>query len=173
MRYLFAFVVFLTSGLCFSFEAEPVLSDKDKIQIKSTLADVYNSGGMEKKDYDQALSYVDAYPCEGVDRQLNPGEKEKLASAVASSEELAKAEVLESFSFNAWKIVYVNTYESDEAYYFYDRFPDGKSKSLTIWSGAATVFETSQIEKWILDNAKGIPKELASCFAWHVTLNRD
>jgi hypothetical protein len=44
---------------------------------------------------------------------------------------------------------------------------------VTEWSGAATVFETSEIEQWILENAPGIPKRLASCFAWHVTLNRD
>jgi hypothetical protein len=38
-----------------------------------------------------------------------------------------------------------------------------------VWGGAAEFDETDEIEQWAEQNAPGIPKKLAACFAWSVT----
>jgi len=40
---------------------------------------------------------------------------------------------------------------------------------VTLWSGVALKKEERDVGDWVLKNAPGIPRKLASCFAWHVT----
>lgn len=56
-------------------------------------------------------------------------------------------------------------------YFFYSKNPIRSAKPLTAWSGAATIFETSEVAEWVKQKASGIPARLANCFAWHVTLS--
>lgn len=56
---------------------------------------------------------------------------------------------------------------------FYSNAPVDGGHPVTLWSGAATIFETSEVEQWVKENAPGIPARVASCFAWHVTLNSE
>ena len=69
--------------------------------------------------------------------------------------------------------MYAGTHVSDEPYLFYPSDPLSAKKPVAAWSGAAFIFETSEIKDWILKNAPGMPDQLSSCFAWHITLNRD
>ncbi len=167
------FCVIFLSSVVHAFEPEEKIPDERKVRLKSTLQEILKNGDIDKRVYDDAILRVDSFPCDGVDRSLAEAEKSKLSIVVSNVEQLEKAEVLQLFSYKNWKIVYVNTYTSDETYIFFDQHPSVEIKPVLKWSGAATIYETSEIEKWIIDRAKDIPKDLASCFAWHVTLNRD
>jgi hypothetical protein len=116
-----------------------------------------------------------ASPCDGVDRSL-PNERKaalapQIAKQLAKQLDTAKVDVLESFQFRGWSIIYVDTHVSDETYLFYAHDPF-TSRYITLWGGAAANFEETEIRNWTLKNAPGIPPKLASCFAWHVTKDR-
>jgi hypothetical protein len=114
---------------------------------------------------------VAADPCDSVSRSL-PNDRKAQLSAVASEQLKATTiEVLEYFQVAGWRIIYVASPAADEAYLFYRGDPK-PANFVTKWSGAAKADERSEIERWVLRNANGIPKHLASCFAYHVTLGR-
>jgi len=79
--------------------------------------------------------------------------------------------VLESYSFAGWRIIYVETQVSENAFLFFRENPK-PAKFMTMWAGAAMTNEGAETERWVLDNAPGIPHALASCFAFHVTVDR-
>jgi hypothetical protein len=92
--------------------------------------------------------------CDGVDRSLTTEHRSAWAPEVAKQLSVSSVEVLQSFRLDGWNILYVDTHQSDEAFLFYARDP-----------------LTSHY--WALKNAPNIPLKLASCFAWHVTKDRD
>jgi len=153
--------------------SESPLSASTKASIKETLADAVKSKEITPQQYAKALSWVDVTPCKGVNKSLEQRGKVSLANAIKKQLKVESVDVLATFKSEGWTIVYVDTHVSDEPYLFYSKDPTLASKPVTRWSGAATMFETSEIEKWVVDNAHGIPKRLAACFAWHVTLSRD
>lgn len=113
-----------------------------------------------------------ASPCDGVDRSLSEARKTELAPSIAKQMKVQSADVLQSFRYRGWTIIYVDTHAADEAYLFFAGDPL-KSKYVTFWSGAATIYEGPEIERWVRKDAKGIPRKLAACFAFHVTKARD
>ncbi len=120
-----------------------------------------------------AVSYSAwATPCKGVDRQLTEERKVELAPVIAKQLNIESAEILQSYRYRGWYIIYVNTHVSDEAFLFYNGDPT-KSRYLTTWGGGASRNEGSEITRWVRDNAQGIPNKLAACFSWHVTRDRD
>ena len=124
-----------------------------------------------------ALLWVAAFevqgsPCSGVDRTLTEARKVQLAPLVARQMGITSAEILQSYKYQSWYIIYVNTHVSDEAFLFYPGDPS-RTKYLTAWGGGAGVNEGPEVLQWLKRKAKGIPNKLASCFAWHVTKDRD
>lgn len=111
-------------------------------------------------------------PCISVNRSLPSSQKEALAPEIAKQLGMSKVDVLQSFKFEDWNIIYVDTHQSDEVFLFYAHNPL-TSHFVTMWSGGAQRDEEESIRSWVLKNAPGIPSQLASCFAWHVTKDRD
>jgi len=111
-------------------------------------------------------------PCDNVDRSLTDTSKTVLAPVIASQLHAKKVDVLQSYRFDGWTILYVNSHDSDETFLFYSHDPL-HTRYITMWGGAAAWNEEQSIRKWTLKNAPGIPPKLASCFAWHVTNDRD
>ena len=111
-------------------------------------------------------------PCDTVSRDLPSERKAVLAPEIAKQLNVKSVDVLQSFKLGSWQIIYVNTHESDELFLFYSGDPL-KTRYVTMWSGAARMDEEQEIRAWTLKNAPGIPRRLASCFAWHVTKSRD
>lgn len=107
-------------------------------------------------------------PCNGVDTRLTDAQKAGWASAIAKQLNVSSVSVSQAFSFSGWRFVFVTTPKSDPPYLFFKGDPL-KSRYITMWSGAATPQEESQIHKWVVQNAPGIPSKLAGCFAWQVT----
>lgn len=115
---------------------------------------------------------ANASPCNGVDRSLSSNRKLALAPKIAKELYVASVDVLQSFRSHGWSIIYVDTHESDETFLFYPGDPM-TARYVTLWGGAATIYEEGEIEKWVLKNVPKIPRKLARCFAWHVTHDRD
>ena len=116
------------------------------------------------------LSAAQASPSDGVDRAGAAGEP-GLAGAIAKQINVGKVDLLESFRYGRWRILYVDTHVADEAFLFYA----GDAASghyVTLWSGDAAPNEEGSIDAWAKANAPGIPDRLAACFAWHVTQDR-
>ncbi len=153
--------------------SEKPIPEQEKKRVARVLKDVLSDRTITQRQYEQATVWLNSTPCNGVDRSLSESRKKELASAIIRQEGLERADVMQSFKSDGWTIVYVNTYISDEPYLFYSGDPIMAKRPITAWSGAATVFETSEIKDWVLKNAPNIPDRLASCFAWHVTLNRE
>jgi hypothetical protein len=109
-----------------------------------------------------------ATPCAGVDRGLTSQQKSSVAPAIAKQLKAKTVDVLQSFRAGGWSIFYVDTHDSDETYVFYAQDPQ-HSRYITLWGGAARLDESQAIKAWTIKNAPGIPRNLANCFAWHVT----
>ncbi len=113
-----------------------------------------------------------ATPCSGIDRSLTVSQKIAYGPAVASSLHVGTVEVLQSFRVDAWRVLYVETGNSDETFFFFAGDPAAKP-FVTRWSGGASPSEEAAIQSWTVAHAAGIPSALAACFAWHVTKDRD
>jgi hypothetical protein len=111
-----------------------------------------------------------ASPCTGVVRRLPDAGRATLARAVAA--EMPRVQLLQSYRSAGWRILYVDTFRTDETFLFYRRDPP-RGRSLTRWGGAARMDEEPEMRRWVRENAPGIPGHLARCFAWHVTQGRD
>lgn len=118
------------------------------------------------------VSTAFASPCTGIDRVVSKEWKAELEPVLAKQLNLPSVELLQSYKHGGWTILYLRTGNSDEPFLFFRADPR-KSKYVTEWSGAARQSEGKEIEEWAIKNAPGIPKKLASCFAWHVTQDRD
>ena len=113
-----------------------------------------------------------ASPCDGINRYISDETKAAVAPALAKQLNASKVEVLQSFRLGNWSIIYVDSHEADGAFLFFADDPL-TNHYVTLWSGAASKTEEKKIRNWVLKNAPKIPRQLASCFAWKVTKNRD
>jgi len=111
-------------------------------------------------------------PYPEIDRSLDLKFASEVSPIIAKQLQKSRVNVLQSFKFEKWIILYVGPNGSDEAYLFYSGDPR-TSQFLTLWSGGARTDEEQDIKDWVLKNAPGIPRRLAEYFAWHVTKNRD
>lgn len=127
------------------------------------------------------VNVVAASPCSGVDRGLSLARRIELAplisrhlqpefAALSATEiVLLPDDILQSFRFGRWHVLYVNNHVSDEPYLFYRDDPVRAGGYVTSWAGAAARDEAPAIRRWLVRAAPGIPRKLAACFAWHVT----
>jgi hypothetical protein len=118
-------------------------------------------------------------PCVGVDRTQVPPVGWQLSPATIAwlNEQMApearpidakKIHFEEALRYGDWQIILVETGASDDAFLFL-RGDSAKARPVTLWGGAATVFDEQPIFRWTKKNAPGIPVLLAKCFAWSVT----
>lgn len=113
-----------------------------------------------------------AAPCDKVSRGLTDSQKNEWSSSIARQLDVRSVFVRQVFGFQGWKIVYVETPNSDPPFLFYHGNP-AETKYTAMWSGAAGTNEEGPILSWTTNQVHGIPATLAKCFAWHVTSARD
>lgn len=114
-----------------------------------------------------------ASPCDSVRRTLTAEQKIKLepivTRQVSRQIDVQSAKVLESFRYRNWYILYVAPNSADEVFLFYKGDPTTNSYLLA-WPDAFSENDEKAVLRTVLSGkTKGIPKELATCFAWHVT----
>lgn len=110
-------------------------------------------------------------PCGDVDRSISDEQKKQLAPTIAAQLHVDHVEVLRSFRYGEWSIIYVETYETDNTFLFFNGNPLTQPY-VTTWSGVVSPKEERKVLQGVLKSAPGIPAELARCFAWHVTHER-
>ncbi|WP_035374425.1 hypothetical protein [Pseudoduganella violaceinigra] len=98
-------------------------------------------------------------------------EKKNWSEAIAKQLGVPSVDVLSTFASRQWRVVYVDTHQADEVFLFYPNVP-AEGTYINMWSGAAMRSEGAAMEEWALKNVPGIPKQLASCFAWYATAGR-
>jgi hypothetical protein len=152
--------------------AEPPIPAADKARIAKVAREALDSKDISLRQYKSTIAALHSSHCQGVDRALTESKKTKLAPIIALQEGWESVKLHQSFRLGSWHIIYLENGISDDPYLF---FPDSPAavKSVGMWGGGATVFETSDIKRWLTENIPGIPPRLAACFAWHVTLNPD
>jgi len=109
--------------------------------------------------------------CASIDTVHDGAYEHSIASAVAENIGAESASILQVFRYQGWSIVLAEAPEADNAFVFYSGEPTS-SRAVAIWGGAAASFEEQAINDWALENAPGIPKQLARCFSWYVTHGR-
>ncbi|MDD5299330.1 MAG: hypothetical protein PHD65_02430 [Gallionella sp.] len=102
-----------------------------------------------------------ASPCDGVDTSLSESRKNQLASVIPKKFNIESTEILQSYQYLHWHVIYINNHGNDKGFlYFYDN--PMQNIYLTVWDGSVTN-EESEIKKFILSNAKIIPSKLRVC----------
>ena len=107
-------------------------------------------------------------PCEGVARGRG---EEALSIRIDAQLHDPKARALQTFAYDDWKIVQVALGNSAEVFVFYSADPLS-SDTVAVWREAKDLDGVSQAKEWTVENAPGIPNQLARCFAVHVTAVR-
>ncbi|RDI96807.1 hypothetical protein DVT68_19840 [Dyella solisilvae] len=113
-----------------------------------------------------------ASPCDSMRRDLSDSQRSVWAAAIAGQLNVRTVTVLQAFESKDWKIVYVQTPNSDPPFLFFHGAPD-RAHFVTLWSGGARPEEEASIRTWVIKDAPGIPSDLTKCFAWHVSNARD
>lgn len=175
MKRLFAFLLLGQALLASAAHGtgEPALSAEAKARLLNTLGEALRDQDITRQQYERSVYWVNASPCEGVDRQLVSGQQAQLETAIAKQQNLEKVRVFASFKSGNWFVVSSDASVGDSPYFIYAGNPANGAKPVAAWSGAATIFETSEVAEWVKQNAPGIPVQLANCFAWHVTLGTE
>lgn len=111
-------------------------------------------------------------PCNNVKIELTTNKNDKLCSAIASQLNVEDIDILQTFTFKNWSILYVDPHVADMVFLFYNSNPL-KKHFVYSWSGAAMSNEELSIQNIVINAISNIPQDLAYCFAWHVTRDRD
>lgn len=144
---------------------EPRLTAESKALRVEILKDALRNKNITQEQFEKSVSWVYATPCDGVDRSLNAKRRAVVGAAIAREQGLRKVQVFESFRRDGWSILFTDASVGDEPYLFYSRDPVTGAHPIGAWSGAAVLFETSEIGQWVRENVPGIPARLADCFA--------
>ncbi|BCM25377.1 hypothetical protein [Methyloradius palustris] len=173
MKLLMIFALLIYS-LCAQAEPkvhEPSLTSQNKASLIQILGEALSSKTISQKQYDQSIYWVNASPCDGVERQLTSKKKAELQLAIAKEQKREVVKVYDSFKYAGWVILFTNASEGDEPYMFYSKDPLKGGHPIGLWSGTATIFETNEVLQWVKEKIPSVPAHLAECFAWHVTLS--
>jgi len=147
---------------------EHTLSPSEKGRIEQTLREIRDSEGITHHQYQESIAILNDSQCETINRTFTDAEKSRWSRDISKRKHSLGAEAVQSFRSGQWRVVYVTYPNAEPAYHFHD-----SSRSVTVWGGAATIFDAPDIKRWIREQAPGIPQRLAHCFAWHVTYDRD
>lgn len=151
---------------------ESPLSAKELTRLELVAKQAKDAQDITESEYRSTIAALHSNPCKGVDRTFTNAQKAALTPVIASQQGWKTVKLNQSFRLGKWQIIYLENGVSDDPYIFYPDSPRN-AKSLGMWGGAATIFETAEILNWTIQNIPGIPNRLARCFAWHVTFNRD
>ena len=149
-----------------------VLPEKAKVRILQSAAELLRDGSITREQHVDLVHWVGARPCRNVQMRASTARLQAVASAISKTEGFPNSHVLAYYAAAGWFVVYTDASAGDERYLLYRGDPASGIKSKLSWSGAATMFETTEIRDWVVRDAPGVPRQLADCFAWQVTLGQ-
>ncbi|HEX4858139.1 MAG TPA: hypothetical protein VFV17_03905 [Usitatibacteraceae bacterium] len=124
-----------------------------------------------------------ALPCDRIDRSLTDAWKAQNLSAITrhvrrdlgvagTGTNAGPIEIQALFRSGIWAIVRVDPRIADETWLFYRKAPHEGRDFVAAFTGEVKAGEGAAVRKWLRKNVLGLPRELGSCFVWHVTVER-
>lgn len=110
----------------------------------------------EKQELASETRAWSASPCDSIDRSLTDKSRAEWAHVIEKQLHAKRVDVLQSFRFEGWSIIYVDSREADETFLFYSHSPL-RNHYVTMWSGAARKNEYQSFRAWTRKNAPRIP----------------
>lgn len=159
------------------------------LALSTAAALMFRTGPAHGQPYFQART-----PCDGIDQSLA---HERVATLTKAIDIQLKSptppvrgivvfgananlglQVLRSWRYDGWSIIFAVTDLSDPLYLFYPRDPE-TSNFVAVWGGMiplnpdnddAAAEAQRNIQAWAIREVPDIPRELAGCFAWYVVV---
>jgi len=85
---------------------EPPLPAEDKARLLKNLVDALRDKDITQHQYEQSIYWINATPCEGVNRQLTARQQMQLERAIAKKQKLKKVTVFALFKREGWAVVF-------------------------------------------------------------------
>jgi len=148
------------------------LPEEAKHRILDVAASALKAGDITNAQHADLVHWTSIKPCRKVRMAVSKPRELAIAKSVSDVQGYPNSKVLGYFEYQGWYIVFTDASPGDEQYLFYDKDPVQHAVPRTSWSGAATIFETGEVRNYIVASAPQIPKRLAECFAWQVTLGQ-
>lgn len=158
----------------FSLDADPApvtapIPEGGRAQQIQYLENALRDGDLTQQQHDDILARMASKPCQEIDHTLAADREKTLAEAVAKQLKVSEVKIETSFFSEGWSVLLVTNPSWEDQYLFYSGDPT-TSESVTTFGGSAPFWAAGDIEQTILAEAPGIPRGLAACFAWHITL---
>ena len=106
-----------------------------------------------------------AEPCTGVNRSMTAAQEAADGAAIGRQLGMGPVRLVGALRWQSWSIQYIEPAGAEPAFLFYNA-PPSTTRYVTLWAGAASPSEERSIAAWAMQNAPGIPRQLADCFAW-------
>lgn len=146
------------------------LTSAEKVHYTEVLDSAREHGHITRDQYDSSQYWMDASPCDEVDTSLSLENKLQLESAIGLSTGIQGVEVLRLFRYSGWFVTFSTASPGDPPYSFFHADPRYGASPVLQWSGAATIFETTELIEWFRQQNPTIPQPLGNCVAWYITL---
>jgi hypothetical protein len=158
----------------FSLHADPApvtapVPEAGRTQQIQYLKDALRDGDITQQQYDDILAWIASKPCQEIDSTLAADRQKTLAEAVAKQLKVSEVKIEASFFSEGWSVLWVSNSSWENQYLFYSGDPT-TTGAVTTFGGSAPFWAAGDIEHTILEEAPGIPRGLAACFAWRITL---
>lgn len=156
--------------LSFAFIGTKPLSEPQRERFRALVIEARDSGDASPKQYADVIARLEADPCENVVHELSAPERSALEAGLSRSLSLPAVQVYARLKLGDWSVIYSDISPGDPTYGFFQADPLSGGVPVEYWSGGAPFYEVGDIFDWTTANVPGVPKELAECFAWYVTM---
>ncbi len=149
------------------------LSEPQRERFRTLAIEARQSGDASPKQYADVISRLAGDPCRNVAHELSETERTALEAELSRSLSLPSVQVYARLKLGNWAVIYSNISPGDPTYAFFSADPLSGGKPVEFWSGGGPFYEVGDISEWASENVPGVPKELAECFAWYVTMGTE
>jgi hypothetical protein len=135
-------------------------------------SETLRDGDITTRQHADFLHWLSSEPCRGVNMKATEKRLQAVAAGVSRVEGFPNSRVLEYYEHKGWFVIFTNASPGDERYLVYEGDPARGLKPVDEWSGAFTMYETTELRDSLVRKAPNVPRKLADCIAWQVTLGQ-
>ena len=148
------------------------LSAEAKLRMTQVVSEGFRSGDITKKQHSDFLHWANSEPCRGVALTASESRLKAIAFSISKVEGFPNSHVLAYYEYKGWHVIFTDASSGDERYLVFKGDPARGIKPVDAWAGAFTIFETTELRDSIVSKVPNIPRKLADCAAWQVTLGQ-
>ena len=143
-----------------------------KLRMLKAAAETLQEGGISKSKHADFLQWVNAEPCQGVKMTAAEERLQAVSAGISKTEGFPNSHVLAYYEHKGWYVIFTDASPGDERYLVYPGDPARGNKPIDEWAGAFTMYETTDLRNSLVRKAPRVPRKLADCIAWQVTLGQ-